>query len=138
MPVLLYASQTWSVTTKHKNTIEVCQRKIASKILGVSTRGRIYKTQLQEWSMLNSAAQVSRSKWKWTGHVARLHHTRWAQATMWDPYRGRPSTRWADYFNKLVGPHWSKGARDRNEWKVFGNQLNAVIHSRGLAQNVRL
>ena len=46
----------------------------------------------------------------------------------------RPSIRWADYFNKLVGPHWSKVARDRNEWKVLGNQLNAVNHSRGLAQ----
>ena len=71
-------------------------------------------------SMLKTAAQqASRSKWKWTGHVTRLHHTRWAQATtMWDPYRGRPSTIWADYFNKIVGPHWSKVARDRNEWKV--------------------
>ena len=47
-------------------------------------------------------------------------------------------TRWADYFNKLVGPHWSKIARDRNEWKVLGNQLNAVNHSRGLAQRVSL
>jgi hypothetical protein len=35
-----------------------------------------------------------------------------------------------DYFNKLVGPHWSKLARDRNEWKVLENQLNAVNHSR--------
>ena len=42
------------------------------------------------------------------------------------------STRWADYFNELVGPHWSKVARDRNEWEVLGNQLNAVNHSRGL------
>ena len=54
---------------------------------------------------------------------------------MWDPYRvkrsrGRPSTRWADYFNKLVGPHWSRVARDRNEWRVLENQLNAVNHSR--------
>ena len=52
--------------------------------------------------------------------------------------RGRPSTIWADYFNKLVGPHWSKVARDRNEWKVLGNQFNAVNHSRVLAQRVSL
>ena len=137
MPVPLYASQTWSLTTKNKNTIEVCQRKMARKILGVCARDRISNTQLQEWSMLKSAAQqASRSKWKWAGHIARLHHTRWAQATtMWDLYRdkrsrGRLSTRWADYFNKLIGPHWSKVARDRNEWKVLGNQLNEVNHSR--------
>ena len=60
---LLYASQTWSLTTKHKNTIEVCQRKMARKILGVSTKDRISNTQLQEWSMLKSAAQqASRTK----------------------------------------------------------------------------
>ena len=41
--------------------------------------------------MLKSAAlQASRSKWKWAGHVARLHHTRWAQATTtWDPIEAR-------------------------------------------------
>ena len=145
MPVLLYASQTWSLTTKHKNTIEVCKRKMVRKTLGISTRDRISNTQLQEWSMLKSAAQqASWSKWKLAGHVARLHHTRWAQATtMWDPYRGkrsrgRPSTRWADYINKVVGPHWSKVARDNNEWKVLRNQLNAVNHSRRLAQRMSL
>ena len=107
------------------------------------SRERISNTQLQEWSMLTSAAQqASETKRKWAGHLARLHHTRWAQATtMWDPYRGkrsrgRPSTRWGDHFNKLVGPHWSRVAKDRNERKVLGNQLNAVNHSRGLAQRV--
>ena len=39
---------------------------------------------------------------------------------------------------KLVGPHWFKVVRDRNDWKVLGNQLNAVNHSRGLAQRVSL
>ena len=108
------------------------------------------------------AQQASRSKWKQAGQIARLHHARWAQATtMWEPYRdkrsrGRSSTRWADYFNKLVGsqlskvardrnewkklvgPHLSKVARDRNEWKMLGNQLNAANHSRGLAQRMSL
>jgi hypothetical protein len=98
----LSMSITWSLTNKHKNTIKVFQRKIVRKILGVFTRDRISNTHLQEWSMLKSDAQVSRTKWKWAGHVARLRHTRWVQATtMWDLYRGkrsrgRPSTRWAD------------------------------------------
>ena len=92
---------------------------------GFSTKNRISNTQLQEWSMLKSAAQASRSKWKWAGHFARLNHTRWAQATtMWDPY--------------IEGPHWSRVARDRNEWKVLENQLNAVNHSRRLAQRMSL
>ena len=59
------------------------------------------------------------------------------ETTMWDPYRGkrsrgRPSTRWADYFNKIEGPHCSKVARDRKEWEVLGNTLNAANPSRGL------
>jgi hypothetical protein len=44
MPVLTYASQTWSLTT---NNIEVCQRKMVRKILGVSTRDIISNTKLQ-------------------------------------------------------------------------------------------
>ena len=67
MPVLLYASQTWSLTTKHKNTIEVCQRKVLRKILGISTRDRISNNHLQEWSILkNAAQQASRSKWTYS------------------------------------------------------------------------
>jgi hypothetical protein len=94
--------------------------------------------------MKSAAQQAARYKWKWARHVARLRHTRWAlETTMWDTYRGkrsrdRPNTRWADYFNKLVGLHWSKVARDRNEWKVLGNQLNAANPSRGLAQRVSI
>ena len=50
---------------------------------------------------------------------------------MWDPYRGkrskgRPSARWAEYFGELVGPHRTKEARDRNEWKVLKNQLKGT------------
>ena len=43
VPVLLYDTHTWSLTNKHKNTIEVCQRKMVSNMLGVSTRHRISK-----------------------------------------------------------------------------------------------
>jgi len=67
-----------------------------------------------------------------TYHKALPYHIRWAQA------REAEADQVPDYFNKLVGPHWSKVARDRNEWKVFGNQLNAVNHSRGLAQRMSL
>ena len=62
------------VTTKHKNTIKVCQKKM---------EGQSLNTQLQEWSMLKSAAkQAPRTKWKLVRHVG---------TTMWDPYRDRPT-----------------------------------------------
>jgi hypothetical protein len=63
------------------------------------------------------------------------------------PLQRQGSTRWADYFSELVGPHWSKVTRGRNEWKVLENQLKGLNklnyeqiqnHSRGLALRVSL
>ena len=34
--------------------------------------------------------KATKLKWKWGGHVAKLHPDIWAhEATMWDPYMGK-------------------------------------------------
>ncbi|KAJ4435057.1 hypothetical protein ANN_23631 [Periplaneta americana] len=69
------------------------------------------------------AHQGERLKWKWGGHVSRLQGCRWAHiSTTWDPRigrrnRGRPGTRWADFFKSLAGPLWSRTANNREEWR---------------------
>ena len=81
--------------------------------------------------MLKSAAQqASRSKWKWAGHVARLHHTRWAQAHV-GPLRQEKQRQAKHQMGRLFQQtSGTTVARDRNEWKVLENQLNVVNHSR--------
>lgn len=123
-PILLYGCQTWSLVDKLKQSIQVCQRKMQRKILGISLQDRISNEELRN---LSSDADVleraTKLKWKWGGHVARLNPERWAYAaTMWDPYtgkrrQGRPRRRWADILAARAGKQWSRIARDRKKWK---------------------
>jgi hypothetical protein len=133
-----HASQTWSLTTKHKNTIEVCQRKMVRRFLGVSN------TQAQEWSILKSAAQqASRSKRKWAGHVSRLHHTRWAhETTIWDPYRVREAEAGQVYqmgrlFQQTSGTTFVQSGMEVNG-KCWATIWTQFYHSRGPAQCMSL
>ena len=132
-PVLLYGCQTWALTDRQRKSIEICQRKMERKILGITPRDRVSNTRLQEITASeNAAQQASITKWRWGGHVARQQQGRWAQeATMWDPYAGkrtpgRPRRRWADTFKEHIGVHWSKIARDRKEWRQLVNNLKRL------------
>lgn len=123
-PTLLYGCQTWKLTVNQKTQIQICQRKMERKILGLSLRDKISNTRLKQMTNTRDMAhQGERLKWKWGGHVSRLQGCRWAHiSTTWDPRigrrnRGRPGTRWADFFKSLAGPLWSRTAKNREEWR---------------------
>ena len=65
--------------------------------------------------------KATKLKWKWGGHVARLHTERWAHATtMCDPYmgqrgQGQPKRRWADILIAGAGKQWLRQIKDRKK-----------------------
>lgn len=127
-PTLLYGCQTWKLTANQKKQIQICQRKMERKILGLSLRDKISNTRLRQMTNTRDMAhQGERLKWKWGGHVTRLQGSRWAMiSTTWDPRigrrnRGRPGTRWADSFKSIAGPMWSRIAKDREKWRTLQN-----------------
>ena len=134
-PCLTYGCQTWNLTRVQKKHLQVCQRKMERKILGISLRDRIPNTRIRELAKTDDMAERAEIlKWKWGGHVARLQSSRWAQiSTMWDPrigrrQRGRPASRWTDSFRKIAGVHWSRAARNRSNWKTLQRELQREEH----------
>ena len=130
-PVVLYGSQTWSLTSRQRRMLQLCQRKMVRKILGVSLKNRIANETLLQLAPTTDIAHLATStKWRWGGHVARMADDRWTyRTTMWDPragkrLRGRPRRRWADIFREHAGRQWTRVARGRDEWRVLGNNLN--------------
>lgn len=124
IPTLTYGSQTWSLTKKQAQKIQVCQRKMERKILEIKLQDKVRNEELRLKSGIEMACKTARRlKWKWGGHVARLPADRWAYATtVWDPRRGRrgrgrPRRRWAQDFVDVIGPQWTRIARDREKWK---------------------
>ncbi|KAJ4434549.1 hypothetical protein ANN_23111 [Periplaneta americana] len=83
--------QTWSLTSKLRNSLQVCQRNMLRRILGLSLRDRVPNEVVQKMSAIKDPAlQATNTKWKWEGHVARLRDGRWTQTvTLWDPRIGK-------------------------------------------------
>ena len=61
------------------------------KILNISLRERIPNEKLHSLSSNTDVLErATKLKYKWGGHVARLHPETWAHvATMWDLYMGK-------------------------------------------------
>ena len=78
--------------------------------------------------MTDSASWAQQLKWRWGGHVARMHHLRWTQQmTMWDPrigWRtvGTPKMRWTDDFKKTAGTQWSTQAKEQSYMESSGKK----------------
>ena len=124
IPTLSYGSQTWSLTKEIVNKLEVCQRAMERKILGIKLQDKISNKEIREKTKLNDILRViTKSKWKWAGHVARMTDNRWTiRSTEWQVRdgkrsRGRPKRRWQDDIYKYQGASWTRAAKDRQRWK---------------------
>ena len=124
IPTLSYGSQTWSLTKEIANKITVCQRAMERKMLGIKLQDKIPNNVIREKTKLNDILRViTKSKWKWAGHVARMNDNRWTiRSTEWQVRegkrsRGRPKRRWQDDIYKYQGASWTRTAKDRQRWK---------------------
>jgi hypothetical protein len=118
IPVLLYGSQTWTMTEGQIKKIQVCQHKTERKVLDIKLWDKVRNEDLRRESGIEDAVSKARTlKWRWGEHVARMTQERWAHATTRDPRqgkrRGRPRHRWSQEFKNEVGAQWTRLARDR-------------------------
>lgn len=127
LPVLLYGSQTWSLTVAQMKMIQRCQRKMERKILNISLLDRIPSMEIRKKTKIKDAVhQAKMNKWHWGGHIIRQDQRRWAYTTTtWDPRygwrnQGRQKRRWADELSKLAGPTWTRLAQERSTWRQLG------------------
>ena len=133
IPVLIYGSQTWSNTAKETRMLQVCQRAMERRILGVTRRDKIRNTEIRRLTNLPDVTNIAeKQKWMWAGHVARMADSRWAyKATTWDPRNGRraagrPKIRWADSLANKAGKLWTRIARNRSDWKALWKDQGKV------------
>ena len=60
------------------NKMEVCQRKMERKMLGLKQIDRIPNSTIKERTKVDNILKViTKTKWKWAGHVARMNNNRW-------------------------------------------------------------
>lgn len=126
LPTLTYGAQTWTTTQLMRTSIQVTQRRMERKILGISIKDKVRNAEIRNRTEMKDAmtsAQIM--KWRWSGHAVRLPKDRWSNiATVWDPREGerrpgRPRTRWADELKRMAGNLWTRTAKTREEWKTY-------------------
>ncbi|CAH2096381.1 unnamed protein product [Euphydryas editha] len=123
LPCLTYGSQTWIYTKQIKEKIRICQAAMERSILSIrrinKTRNSIIRKRTKLIDFLHHSMKL---KWKWAGHLARMHDSRWTKrAVMWEGpkgkrKRGRPSKRWVDDIQAIAGEEWHNRAKNRNLW----------------------
>ena len=128
IPIMTYGCETWNLTASQENKLQVAQRAMERKILGVTWQDRKSNSWLRERTKIRDIMfTVKNSKWRWAGHVCRQEAERWTRKTTeWRPWygkraRGRPKTRWRDEIDKELGKvSWRRMAEDRSWWQQRG------------------
>ena len=105
LPILTYGCQTWSLTNKATCRLQVTQRAMERRMLGVTRRDRMTNAEVRRRTGVKDVLQeVRHLKWKWAGHVVRKNDGRWTtRLTNWIPrdrrrFRGRQRKRWREEF----------------------------------------
>ena len=76
-PVLIYGSETWTLTTKLKRKIQATEMRVLRLIYGVTRRDRIRNDNIRQALKVESVlAIIERNQLRWCGHVQRMPDTR--------------------------------------------------------------
>ena len=74
LSILLYAAESWKVTKGICHMLEVFQNKCLKRILHIFWPNKISNAELHEQTgMLPISLEVKKRRWRWIGHVNRIH-----------------------------------------------------------------
>ncbi|GBL83882.1 hypothetical protein AVEN_229675-1 [Araneus ventricosus] len=130
LPVLLYASETWTLNVDVQRALETFERKVLRTIFGPVQEQGCWRTRYNfELYRLYKEPQVTQiirsNRLRWLGHVWRTPENNPTRLhTFKNPggarAQGRPSTRWLDDTEndiKILKKNWQRVALDRLSWK---------------------
>ncbi|KAJ4428734.1 hypothetical protein ANN_25727 [Periplaneta americana] len=137
LPVVLYGSETWTLTLREEQRLRVFENKILRKIFGAKkdeVTGEWRKLHNAELHALYSSPDIIRNiksrRLRWAGHVARMGESRNAYRVLVGRPEGkrplgRPRRRWEDnikMYLREVGyddRDWINLVQDRDQWRAY-------------------
>ena len=135
-PVLLYGSETWTLTTKLKSRIQATEMRVLRLIYGVTRRDRVRNEIIRQTLKVESLLTIiERNLLRWYGHVQRMPDSRDVKRIhKWKPNRkrpiGRPRKRWEDQIKEIARREEmdfnavKAMTQDRRTWKGFIRRLS--------------
>ncbi|XP_049886259.1 uncharacterized protein LOC126380707 [Pectinophora gossypiella] len=134
-PVLTFGSETWAVTQRQVQTIQVAEMKILRWMCGVTMLDKIRNEYVRgSLGVRDISEKLQESRLRWFGHVKRRppDYVGNVTANLNIPGlrpRGRPKTRWADVVKKdLCMCNVSENdTSDRAKWKRSTKKADPTI-----------
>ncbi len=137
--ILLYGCESWSLTKKLENKLQVFVNNCLRRILNIFWPQVISNVEL--WKQTNQSpvpAQIKNRKFKWLGHTLRRPNIEvQRQALTWNlagtRRRGAPRLTWKRKLNQELndsGKTWQDIellAQDRTAWRRFVNGLSPPV-----------
>ena len=130
-PIVLYGAESWTLTPRIKERLDIFDRECLRTILGISWKDDISNDELREKSKEQALSEKAASRIiRWAGNVWRMDNNRIERRVeRWQPTgkrtRGHQKQRWKD---AAIGEVRLRGARgrnveelalDREKWKSF-------------------
>ena len=86
-PILTYAAETWTLTTKTSSQIQAAEMKTLRLILGITRRDRIRNEVIRERLGVESVLEtVEKARLRWYGHVQRMPAEKYPEYLLnWPP-----------------------------------------------------
>ncbi|KAK6741639.1 hypothetical protein RB195_009483 [Necator americanus] len=124
-PCLLYGCETWATRSKDLKALQIAQRQIMRRMLGVTLLMHRTNLWLENTAKLpDIRARAIERKWTWARKMCTAKDNRWTKMiTEWRPWIwkrqvGRPKTRWRDSFVSDFGETWMRTATtDVSRWR---------------------
>ena len=125
-----YASETWILTKRDRNQMNIFERKVYTRILGP-----VYDNEKENWRTLTNKemyASVKKpaiietirlNRLRWFGHVQRMGENRILKTVLYMNLgtRLKPRNRWQDEVREdgriVGGEGWQEKVHKREEWK---------------------
>ncbi|KAG8238290.1 hypothetical protein J437_LFUL015262 [Ladona fulva] len=127
-PVVMYASETWTMATAEEEPLKRWKRKVLRKIFRATKEDgqrRIWRNrELEElYQHPNIVSEIRSNRLRWLGHIERMPEDRMVN-TLGHPggrrLGGRPCRRWMDDIEddlqKMKIKRWRMHASDRDVW----------------------
>jgi hypothetical protein len=140
-PVILYGSETWTITGKVASTLMTWERKILRKMYGPKCERGVWRirSNLEMQNMYKSpdiVTEIKVRRLEWLGHVIRMEDTRLPKMVFNAKPEGRrgvgrPRLRWLDDVEvdiKALGiKRWRIRAQDIKEWSAILREAKAKL-----------